>query len=119
MEVAACTKEGDTPKRVQAATTMRTLRRPSGFAEGPVGPELPVVRQIAPDQWDAPVKAKHGGEPAPSVTCQGPDTAVSGPCRVTGPAPATGVDPGVPHLAYRADAQRLRRVVARIRLSTL
>ena len=38
------------PKRVQAATTMRTPRRLSASAEGPVRPELPVVHQTAPNQ---------------------------------------------------------------------
>jgi hypothetical protein len=44
--------------------------------------------------WDAPAGAWHGGAPAPRATCQGPDTAVSGPCRVTGAAPATGCRSG-------------------------
>jgi hypothetical protein len=38
------------PKSVQAATTMRTLRRLSASAKGPVMSGLPVVRQIAPDE---------------------------------------------------------------------
>src|SRR5580700_9475869 len=58
------------------------------------------------------------GERQPQADDQGTRTAVAsaypGPAASLARRQPPGVDPGVPHPAYQSDAQRLRRVVARV-----
>jgi hypothetical protein len=63
---------------------------------------------------DAPSGAEHGGAPHHARHVSARTRRYPGPAASPARRQPPGVDPAVPHPAYQAGAQRLRRVVARV-----